>query len=62
MILPPKKKYVTGVYCVEEMWEETAKGKRKKANKKNLLEKYKDRLFRDEVDGKIGDRTINGIL
>ena len=50
MISPPKKKDITGVCCVEEKWEDTAIGKRKKTNEKRLLEKYKDRLFRDEVD------------
>ena len=59
---PPKKKHVTRICCVEEKWEEEAIGKRKKANEKLLWEKYKDRLFKDKVKGKIEERIITGIV
>ena len=62
MISPPEKKHDTDICCAEDKWEERAKGKRKKADEKRLLDKYKDRLFRDEVVRKIEDRIITGIL
>ena len=39
MISQPEKKYITGICCIEDKWEEEAIGKRKKANEKHLYEK-----------------------
>ena len=58
----PTKKHLPGLCCVEEEWEITAIGKRGKANEARLLEKYKDKIFRDTFKGKIEDRVITGIL